>query len=131
KTGRAPQLQRAAPEVWVEIAPPDAEEAGIREGHPVEIRSTRGRIHARARISGIRPGVLFVPFHYGYWDTDTSEGDGERDRAANEMTVNDWDQVSKQPMFKVEAVQHRTVGQGDEQPCSTNTKTASAQVGAE
>ena len=131
KTGRAPQLQRAAPEVWVEIAPPDAEEAGIREGHPVEIRSTRGRIHARARISGIRPGVLFVPFHYGYWDTDTSEGDGERDRAANEMTVNDWDPVSKQPMFKVAAVQLRTLGQGDGQPSSAPTTTASAPVGPE
>ena len=29
--------------------------------------------------------------------------DGERDRAANEMTVDDWDPVSEQPMFKATA----------------------------
>src|SRR5699024_12288694 len=92
---------------------------------------TRCQIHGRANISGIRHGVLLVPFHYGTWDTDTSEGDGERDRAANEMTVNDWDPVSKQPMVKVAAVQLRTLGQGDGQPSSAPTTTASAPVGAE
>ena len=131
KTGRAPELQRAAPEVWVEIAPSDAQEAGIREGDPVEVRSPRGGIRARARVSGIRDGVLFVPFHYGYWDTETSESSGERDRAANEMTVNDWDPVSKQPLFKVAAARLRPLGRGDGQPASAPTTTASAPVGAE
>ena len=28
------------------------------------------RVEAKARISGIRKGVLFMPFHYGYWDVD-------------------------------------------------------------
>ena len=60
----------------------------------------RGAVRARVRISGIRDGVLFVPFHYGYWDTG---GDPATDRAANELTLTDWDPVSKQPLFKTAA----------------------------
>ena len=41
---------------------------GSREGDRVRVESPRGAIEAPARISGIRPGVVFVPFHYGYWD---------------------------------------------------------------
>ena len=41
---------------------------------------------------------MFIPFHYGYWDND------ERPRAANELTLTEWDPVSKQPHFKYAAV---------------------------
>ncbi|MFE3456029.1 molybdopterin oxidoreductase family protein, partial [Nocardiopsis aegyptia] len=109
KTGRVPQLSRAAPEVWVEIAGSDAREAGIGEGDLVEVASPRGAVRARARISGIRPGVLFVPFHYGYWDARGQD----RDRAANEMTVTDWDPVSKQPLFKTSAARLRLLRPSD------------------
>jgi anaerobic selenocysteine-containing dehydrogenase len=51
-------------------------------------------------LSGIRPGVVFVPFHYGYWDAKA----GHHDRAANELTPTSWDPVSKQPLFKSAAV---------------------------
>ncbi len=37
KTGRAPQLQRAAPDAWVEISPADAERLGIEEGDLVRV----------------------------------------------------------------------------------------------
>jgi hypothetical protein len=37
-------------------------------------------------VSSIRPGVVFVPFHHGYWDTDAEEPNG-RARAANELTL--------------------------------------------
>ncbi|MEV4313917.1 nitrate reductase [Actinocrispum sp. NPDC049592] len=106
KTARAPQLQRAAPEVWVEISTADAERLGIGNGEMTEIRSARGIVHARARVGGIRDGVLFVPFHYGYWDA------GEAGhRAANELTPTDWDPVSKQPLFKTAAATiHRIDG---------------------
>src|SRR5699024_3441007 len=122
---------RAAPEVWVELSPSDAEDAGIDEGDPVEIRSPRGGIHARARVSGIRPGVLFVPFHYGYWDTDASGAGGENDRAANEMTVNEWDPVSKQPLYKTAAARLYPLGRGDGRPSRAPTTTASAPVGTD
>jgi anaerobic selenocysteine-containing dehydrogenase len=101
KTGRAPQLDAAAPDVWVELNPADAGPRGIAEGDPVAISSPRGVIHARARIGGIRPGIVFVPFHYGYFDTDPGH---QVPRAANELTITAWDPVSKQPQFKIAAV---------------------------
>lgn len=107
KTGRAPELQAAAPEVWVEICATDAAVAGLTEGDLAEITTPRGRVRAAARITGIRPGVIFLPFHYGYWDTTDSRGpDGDGDtvgRAANELTPTDWDPASKQPIFKTAA----------------------------
>ncbi|MGW4371322.1 molybdopterin oxidoreductase family protein [Nocardia takedensis] len=96
KTGRVPELQAAAPDVWVEICAEDARRTGVTEGDCVRITTARGSIRARARITDIRPSVVFVPFHYGYWDLDTAE----HARAANELTRTDWDPVSKQPLFK-------------------------------
>ncbi|MEU0240259.1 nitrate reductase [Nocardiopsis sp. NPDC006198] len=131
KTGRVPQLRRAAPEVWVEVAPSDAEDAGVREGDLVEVVSPRGAVRARARIAGIRPGVLFVPFHYGYWDSEDRGGgeDVPKDRAANEMTVTDWDPVSKQPLFKTSAAGLRLLEPGGGTPAPAPTTTASRPVG--
>ncbi|MGY1634404.1 molybdopterin oxidoreductase family protein [Geodermatophilus sp. SYSU D01186] len=104
KTGRAPQLQAAAPEVWVEMAASDAADRGWAEGDLLEVTTPRGRVQGRLRISGIRPGVLFLPFHYGYGDEPGGwEPDGERGRAANELTLTDWDACSKQPIFKTAA----------------------------
>jgi anaerobic selenocysteine-containing dehydrogenase len=105
KTARAQQLQRAAPDVWVEVSERDARRLGIEEGDFVEVSTPRGCVVGAARISGIRDGVLFVPFHYGYWDT----GDKAHHRAGNEMTLTDWDPVSKQPTFKTAAARLRKV----------------------
>jgi anaerobic selenocysteine-containing dehydrogenase len=102
KTGRVEELQSAAPEPWVEIAREDADQFGLEEGDLVRVESVRGHVEARVRVGGIRPGVVFVPFHYGYWDTQV--GPHERPRAANELTITRWDPVSKQPSFKVAAV---------------------------
>jgi ferredoxin-nitrate reductase len=99
KTGRAPELQAAAPEVWVELNPEDAAAAGIADGDRVRVRSPRGELEGPARLTGVRAGHVFVPFHYGYWDDERSRG-----RAANELTITSWDPVSKQPMFKLAAV---------------------------
>jgi anaerobic selenocysteine-containing dehydrogenase len=104
KTGRAPQLAHAAPDVWVEVNPSDAERLGVGEGDLLRIESPRGVVQARARVCGLRPGVVFLPFHYGYWDSaGSASGDGHT-RAANELTITAWDPVSKQPIFKVAAV---------------------------
>jgi len=67
----------------------------------VEVRSRRGYALAPARFSAIRKGVVFMPFHYGYWDDNT------RPRAANEVTLPEWDPVSKQPHYKLCAVRIR------------------------
>jgi anaerobic selenocysteine-containing dehydrogenase len=96
KTGRVAELRDAAPEPWVEVAPEDAAAAGVADGDLVDVATPRGRVRAPARVNGTRPGVVFVPFHYGYWDVP----EADRDRAANELTITAWDPASKQPLFK-------------------------------
>jgi anaerobic selenocysteine-containing dehydrogenase len=92
--------------VWVELSRADAEPLGIADGDEVRVRSPRGAIEGSARLTGVRRGVVFVPFHYGYWDVD-----GDRPaRAANELTITAWDPVSKQPMFKLAAVTVERIG---------------------
>ncbi|GAA4106522.1 molybdopterin oxidoreductase family protein [Enteractinococcus coprophilus] len=108
KTGRAPELNHAAPEVWVELSTADARSAGIQDGDLTEITTPRGLVQAKARITDIRSGVIFLPFHYGYWDTTGSAPDGPG-RAANELTLTDWDPASKQPIFKTAAAAIRRV----------------------
>lgn len=107
KTARAPQLQKAAPQVWVEMSKGDARRLGIAEGDSVSVSTPRGSIICAVRINGIRDGVLFVPFHYGYWDTGDNGG---HHRAGNELTLTDWDPVSKQPIFKTAAARVRAEG---------------------
>ncbi|WP_019344165.1 molybdopterin oxidoreductase family protein, partial [Mycolicibacterium conceptionense] len=110
KTGRAPRLNAAAPQVWLEISETDARRTGIEEGDFVEVSTPRGCVVAAARITGIRPGVVFLPFHYGYWDTPPKPAGGAHHRAANELTLTDWDPVSKQPIFKTAAAALRRIG---------------------
>ena len=76
----------------------DAEALGIGEGDWVRVTSRRGKVEARATVGDIEPGQAFVPFHFGYWD---APGHAQ---AANELTIFDWDPVSKQPHFKYAAV---------------------------
>jgi anaerobic selenocysteine-containing dehydrogenase len=113
KTARAPELQQAAPDPWVELSQVDAERLGVTDGDLVAVESVRGRIETTARVTGIRAGVVFVPFHYGYWDDpDGSEPNG-RARAANELTITRWDPVSKQPIYKTAAVRVERIADAD------------------
>jgi ferredoxin-nitrate reductase len=98
KTGRAKGLQGASEDTFVEISSEDASELRVKDGDWVRISSRRGSIEARASIGDIEPGQAFVPFHFGYWDNPG------RARAANELTLFEWDPVSKQPHFKYAAV---------------------------
>ncbi|EMY33307.1 hypothetical protein D477_015611 [Arthrobacter crystallopoietes BAB-32] len=127
KTARAPELQAAAPEVWVEMSAADAEAYGIAEGDLAEITTPRGSVRAQVRISGIRDGVLFLPFHYGYWDNDGGHAPDGAGRAANELTITDWDAASKQPIFKTAAARLKKIASGD-RPSSAPTTTGSAPV---
>ena len=106
KTKRAPELEDAAPDAWVQVSPEDAAALGIAEGDVVRAVSARGAVRVPARIGGIRPGVVFLPFHYGYWDVSAGTGPDDPDnaQAANELTRTAWDPVSKQPLFKLSAV---------------------------
>lgn len=118
KTGRARRLQQADQEPIVQISVEDAQALHVTEGEMVVVRSRRGSVELPVRIGGINDGHVFIPFHFGYWDAT----DG-RARAANELTIGrynvektdwleyriltnaeQWDPVSKQPMFKSGAV---------------------------
>jgi ferredoxin-nitrate reductase len=122
KTGRAAELDAAAPDAWVEVSPTDAKELGIAEGDLVRVESVRGAIEVPARVCDVREGTVFVPFHYG--DSDAARAGG-RPRAANELTITAWDPVSKQPQFKGGAVRLTRLGPGDG-PAPAPTTTASA-----
>ena len=98
KTGRSPPLQEAAPDDFLQVAEEDAERLGIEEGEWIKVTSRGGTAEAQARVGGITPSHLFVPFHFGHWDN------LGRARAANELTLFDWDPLSKQPHFKHSAV---------------------------
>lgn len=106
KTARSKELHDAAPDAFVQISEEDAAKYGIAEGDMIEVESKRGKVIEPARIGGIEPGLVFIPFHYGYWDND------ERPRAANELTLTEWDPVSKQPHFKYAAVKVSKAGKG-------------------
>ncbi|MFC5746181.1 molybdopterin oxidoreductase family protein [Actinomadura rugatobispora] len=116
KTARAPELQAAAPDMWIEMFPDDAAARDIADGDMVQVVSRHGLVQATVRLDGTRRGVVFAPFHYGYFDVDdaSGEGDAEGTRAANEATPTDWDPVSKQPVYKVTAVEVVPLG-GDEE----------------
>jgi anaerobic selenocysteine-containing dehydrogenase len=125
KTGRSPQLQDAAPEVWVEMSGEDATSLSAQEGDLLEVETPRGKVRARLRVSGIRDKVAFLPFHYGYWD----RGEDAHDRAANELTITDWDPASKQPIFKTAAARVRRVQSGEGGPAPAPTTGASRPLG--
>lgn len=126
KTGRSPQLNDAAPDAWVEISARDAEAYEVAEGDILRVESRRGYITAPVRISGIRGGSIFAPFHYGYWD-EGGAPDGNY-RAANELTITEWDPVSKQPVLKNAAVRIMKIADGTT-ASSAPTTTASRPVG--
>jgi hypothetical protein len=64
-----------------------------------------------ARVGDVREGTVFAPFHYGYWDAGGFGPDG-KPTAANELTVTEWDPVSKQPTFKNAAVRVEKLASG-------------------
>ncbi|KAF7713009.1 Uncharacterized protein PECH_007245 [Penicillium ucsense] len=99
KTGRSKRLHQAYPEPKITVSPADAENLQLTDGEMVVVRSRRGAIQLPVTIGEIHTGDVFIPFHFG-----TLNADDERSRAANELTLDEWDPVSKQPRFKTGAV---------------------------
>ena len=91
-TRRVPGLNALVPEAIVEIHPEDAAARRVGDGTRVRLRSRRGVVTARARLTGgIAPGSVFLPFHFA-------------EAAANLLTVGALDPVAKIPEYKVCAV---------------------------
>jgi anaerobic selenocysteine-containing dehydrogenase len=118
KTGRVPALQAAAPEPFVELHRDDAAAAGIAEGDLVTVTSRRGKAQGLARLTGIEPGVAFMPFHYGDFDSPGRHG------AANSLTITGWDPVSKQPHLKYAAVKVERAGGPDDAEAALEPRAA-------
>ena len=103
-TRRSEKLEQEAPEAYVELHPDDAERVGLAgsggQGRPQRVRvaSRRGEIELAARVTPrIRPGVVFIPFHYV-------------EAAANRLTNSALDPIAKIPEYKVCAVRVEAVG---------------------
>ncbi|MCX4832727.1 molybdopterin oxidoreductase family protein [Streptomyces sp. NBC_01016] len=99
QTRRVPELNKAAPEAFVELHPRLAGRIGVAQGDVVAVTSRRGRVEAPAHLtSTIRPDTLFMPFHW--------PGAGR----ANTLTNPALDPTSRMPEFKVCAVRVERVG---------------------
>ena len=106
KTGRSAALNQRAPHAYVEIHPDDAARLGVILGDVVEIDSERGRWEGPAMVvDTVRPGELFVPFHYG-----------SGNESANQHTTYARDPISQQPQFKSSPVMLRRKGFGPVEP---------------
>lgn len=118
--------------MWVELGEQDARALDLEEGDLVEVRTPRGALRARLRVTALRTGVAFVPFHYGDWDCDGDRGE-EHDRAANELTITERDPASKQPLFKVGAARVTKLepAGGCVAPAPTTTASAPVRPGLE
>jgi predicted molibdopterin-dependent oxidoreductase YjgC len=91
-TMKSADLNRLAPECFVEMSREDADSLQIREGDPVRVVSRRGQIQAKAHISPRAvEGTIFIPFHYA-------------EAAANVLTHTALDPTAKIPELKVSAV---------------------------
>jgi len=98
-TGRVPELLRANPYAYVELNPKDAEKLGIKPGDMVELRSRRGVNLMPAKVyEGPVEGMVFA-----YWH------DQHEDRMINKVTKDAIDPGSKEPEFKICAVQVKRV----------------------
>ncbi len=91
------QTRRTANEIWhdedlLEIHPADAEALGVRDGHWVSVRSRKGEITLRAKISErMAPGVVYTTFHHP-------------ETGANVVTTENSDWATQCPEYKVTAV---------------------------
>jgi ferredoxin-nitrate reductase len=102
RTGKNEALRKSAPDPILEINRADAKQYGIRDADFVEVISRRGKVVAQCRVTEeIVQGTCFLPFHWGR--------DQGFFKAANNLTTNARDPVSRQPELKACAVRLRRV----------------------
>ncbi len=90
QTRRLGFLLEEAPEPWVEIHTETAGRLGIQQGALVRVSTRRGTATYRALVARtIRPDTLFIPYHWPIPE------------AANLLTINALDPISKIPEYKV------------------------------
>lgn len=99
KTGKVSKLKQHISEAFAEINPSDAVKLEIDEGQILLIKSRRGEVQVKAKLSNsIKAGVIFLPMHWG-------KILGSDLNRANNLTSTLVDPISKEPDFKYCAVQ--------------------------
>jgi ferredoxin-nitrate reductase len=99
RTGKSRDLLGDEPEPFVQLHPRDAQEAGVRDGERVRLRSRRGRAVMRARVTEDVPaGTAFAPFHWGALHLEPGHG------AVNALVSRALDPVSRQAELKASAI---------------------------
>ncbi|WP_109019962.1 nitrate reductase [Leptospira kobayashii] len=102
RTGKVRKLMEHKSEPYLEIHPNDAKRCSIEDNSIVEISNQRGLVRAKAKITeSIKQGTVFLPMHWGK----KNKNDESR---ANNLTSSSFDPYSKQPGFKISAVQVKT-----------------------
>jgi len=97
-TGKSDGINKLAGTSYIEISPNDAERLGIKDQEKVKVSSRRGELTTKARILDIlKDGVVFMTFHYA-------------DGAANLLTNNALDDISKTPEYKACACKIEKIG---------------------
>ncbi len=94
KTRAIDILDNLAPEAWVDINPEDAKKLEVKSGDRIALSSERGRIEdVVVRVtSSVRPGTVFVPFHFNT-------------QLINTLTNSDFCPKSGEPNYKQSAIQ--------------------------
>ena len=92
-TRRSEPLAWREPRGYVEVNSEDAAAVGVQDNHAVVIKSRRGSVRTRLKISeGVPPGTIFLAFHW-------------REAPANRLTHDlVLDPVAKIPEYKISAV---------------------------
>ncbi|TGM05328.1 nitrate reductase [Leptospira jelokensis] len=102
RTGKVRKLMEHKSEPYLEIHPKDATSIGIEDDTLVEVFNDRGLVRVKAKVTDtIKQGSVFLPMHWGK----KNQNDEFR---ANNLTNKEFDPFSKQPGFKISAVQIRT-----------------------
>jgi ferredoxin-nitrate reductase len=97
RTAQVNRLQTLHPEPVLEVNPADAERHGIDHGTVATVRSRRGAVQARVRVTDrIRTGTVFLPMHWGASQPTSCEAN----RLMHELGCS----ISKQPELKAAAV---------------------------
>ncbi len=97
RTGKIPKLANQAVTPFVEVHTEDAKTHAITEGDMVIVRSPRGQVTVKAKLTErITRGVVFMPFHWGDLFANGI--------AANNLTNDVFDPISKEPEYKACAV---------------------------
>ena len=92
QTGRSAGLNEMLGEETADISPADADVLGIAQGETIVVKSRRGQVKVKAKVTGEVPrGMVWMAFHF-------------REACANWLTNQAFDPVSQTAEYKACAV---------------------------